>query len=48
MEVGDTEQPESVTVAVGPEFATVIWIISLTLAVSENVPELPTLSWSPE
>ena len=46
--VGETEHPESVTLVAGPKFATAICIISLTLAVIENVPELATLFWSPE
>jgi len=48
IEVGETEHPDSETVVAGPELATVICTISLTFAVSENVPELPTLFWSPE
>src|SRR5882762_933137 len=45
--VGETEQPDSVTVVAGPEFATVIWIMSFMFAVIEKVPELPTLFRSP-
>jgi len=48
MEVGDTEHPESETVVSGPELATVTCTISLTFAVSEKVPELTRLFWSPE
>jgi len=46
--VGETEQPDSVTAVTGPELATVIWIISFTFAVRENVLELPRLFGSPE
>jgi hypothetical protein len=45
--VGETEQPESVTVVAGPELATVIWIMSFMFAVIEKVPELPMLFTSP-
>jgi len=45
--VGETEQPESVTSVVGPEFATVIRIISWTFAAIENDPWLPVLLPSP-
>jgi len=45
--VGETEQPESVTVVEGPELATVIWIMSFMFAVIEKVPELPMLFRSP-
>ena len=44
---GETEQPDSVTLAVGPELATVIWISSLTFAVIEIVPWLAVLLRSP-
>jgi hypothetical protein len=46
--VGDTEQPERLTFVLGPEFATVIWIVSLTFEIIEKVPELAMLFWSAE
>jgi len=48
MVVGETEQPDSVTLVGGPEFATVIWTISWTLTVIVDAPELPRLFGSPE
>lgn len=48
MVVGETEHPESDSVAAGPESATVIWICSLTVAVIAKVPTLGPLFPSPE
>ena len=45
--VGETAHPDNATVVDGPEFATVIWIMSFMFAVIEKVPELPALFGSP-
>jgi len=47
MVVGETEHPDRVTLATGPELATIIWAISFTLAVIENDPWLTELLVSP-